>query len=95
MIWDFVSHINPLEWIGVLVNVNFIVCVLTFSAVRCAGELLHGRGAGLQQAGRCHQSQRETPDCQRVQQLPSNKPLPGFHHVSQTTSHSNIRLNKQ
>lgn len=51
-------------------------------AARCVGELLYGAGAGLQQAGWNHQSQRPSPNCQGIQQLLSRESLPGVHHVS-------------
>lgn len=59
-------------------------CVFLCSepAVRRAGELLHGWGAGLQQVGRNHKSQRENPDRQGVQRLLSRQPVPRVHHVS-------------
>ena len=59
------------------------LCVCgTPAAAGCAGELLHGGGAGVQPAGRQHQGQRPGQDRQGVQQQPPHQPLPGLHHVS-------------
>lgn len=60
----------------------FCGCLFYMPAVRCAGELLHGRGSGLQPVGRNHQIQRQSPDSERLQQLLSCKSVPSLHYVS-------------